>query len=108
MRKAEGLPMTIGRVFTTITEPESKLNGKATMKAPFTVKEAEEMQLKELEQCVSAVQKHLEQQDAKLEDLAGQIKILIDRLGQTDLKVATLTQDLQAISMKTEPIGERV
>ena len=108
MRRGEGSPMTIGRVFTTVTKPEATANGKALVQAKFTLEEAEEMQLKELEQCVSSIQRHMEKQDALLEELTSSISVIAARLNRTDLTVATLDQDVKSVELRSEPIGERV
>lgn len=109
MRRNEKSPMVIGRVFTTVTEQRDEGGIPLKPTQIVTSKEVEEqMKGQELEQCISAMQKHMAVQDALLEELVSKFDIILRRMERTEEAAATATQDVQQWQIMHEPTGERV
>jgi len=99
-----GSHLVIGRVFTNVGPEKPKLPDKMQV---LTAQEAEQMQVQQLEQGLSAVLLQFEKFGAMFEDLTSKVGILLDRVEANETKTATLTRDVEELAMQTEPIEER-
>jgi peptidoglycan hydrolase CwlO-like protein len=92
-------------VFTTVAEKVDPRQSGAF--AVTTAKEAEKMQLQELERGVSGICDAIERLNHRLDDFQSQIGVLVARIEAQDTAIAILTQDVNEWQLRTEPIEER-
>jgi hypothetical protein len=103
MRKDEGSPIRLGKVFTSPVEENVHLVESVLL----TEKENEEMHLQELERGVSALLSRMDRTDASIVDLISRLDIMLNRIHGIEVKVAQNTNDIQEVYMSSEPISER-